>query len=185
VRPAVFLDRDGTLIEDPGHLGHPDGVRLLDGVADSVRRLSEAGFVLVVVSNQAGVARGLFTGNAVVAVNRRIAELLGEAGAKVEGWYWCPHHPDFTGPCDCRKPAPGMLLDAARDLDLDLARSWLVGDHGSDVEAARRAGVRPIMVRTGHGAEEACLLAEGDDTPVTANLAGATGLILAAPVSRG
>jgi len=89
VRPAVFLDRDGTLIEDPGHLGHPDGVRLLDGVADAVRRLSDAGFVLVVVSNQAGVARGLFTEDDVVAVNRRIADLLGDAGTKVEGWYWC------------------------------------------------------------------------------------------------
>jgi D-glycero-D-manno-heptose 1,7-bisphosphate phosphatase len=181
VRPAVFLDRDGTLIEDPGHLGDPDGVRLIDGAIDSVRRLSDGGFALVVVSNQAGVARGLFTEEAVVAVNRRIAKLLGEHSSKVEGWYWCPHHPDFTGPCDCRKPAPGMLVDAARDLDLDLTRSWLVGDHGSDVEAARRAGARPIMVRTGHGSDEARSLPPGDATPVVADLAAAASMILAAP----
>jgi len=178
VRPAVFLDRDGTLVEDPGHLGDPDGVVVLEGVPEAIRALADGGFAPVVISNQAGVARGLFTEEAVAAVNQRIAELLGDSDARVEGWYWCPHHPDFTGPCDCRKPAPGLLLRAARELGLDLSRSWLVGDHRSDVEAARRAGVRPVMVLTGHGREESEHLGSAPGVPVVANLAVAASLIL-------
>ncbi len=178
VRPAVFLDRDGTMVEDPGHLGDPDGVVVLEGVPEAIRTLAEAGFAPVVISNQAGVARGLFTEEAVVAVNERVAEILAESDAKVEGWYWCPHHPDFTGPCDCRKPAPGLLLRAARELGLDLSRSWLVGDHGSDVEAARRAGVRPVMVLTGHGREESERVGAAPDIPVVANLTAAASWIV-------
>jgi D-glycero-D-manno-heptose 1,7-bisphosphate phosphatase len=152
LRPAVFLDRDGTLIEEVGHLGDPDGVLLLPGAAQALRRLAGAGFALVVASNQGGVARGLFTEEDIRSVNRRAAELLASAGAPpIAGWYWCPHHPEFTGPCDCRKPAPGMLKRAARDLDLDLGRSWMVGDHPVDAGAARAAGARAIVVRTGHG----------------------------------
>jgi D-glycero-D-manno-heptose 1,7-bisphosphate phosphatase len=152
VRPAVFLDRDGTIIDEVGHLGEPDGVVILPGVPDALRRLSAAGFVLVVVSNQAGVARGLFGEDAVRAVNAHAAELLRAEGAPdLAGWYFCPHHPDITGPCDCRKPGPGMLTRAAAELDLDLEQSWMVGDHPVDAGAARAAGVRPIVVRTGHG----------------------------------
>jgi D-glycero-D-manno-heptose 1,7-bisphosphate phosphatase len=152
VRPAIFLDRDGTLIEEVGHLGEPDGVVVLPGVPEALRRLAGAGFVLVVVSNQAGVARGLFTEDAVRAVNTHAAELLRSQGApELEGWYFCPHHPRISGPCDCRKPGPGLLTRAAAELDLDLERSWMVGDHPVDAGAARAAGVRPIVVRTGHG----------------------------------
>jgi D-glycero-D-manno-heptose 1,7-bisphosphate phosphatase len=152
LRPAVFLDRDGTLIEEVGHLGDPDEVVLIPGVPEALGRLSEAGFVLVVASNQGGVARGLFTEDDIRAVNKRTAGLLSAAGApEIDGWYWCPHHPDFSGPCDCRKPAPGMLKRAAEEMDLALAASWMVGDHPVDAGAARAAGVRPIVVRTGHG----------------------------------
>jgi D-glycero-D-manno-heptose 1,7-bisphosphate phosphatase len=152
VRPAIFLDRDGTLIEEVGHLGEPNRVLVLPGVPDALRRFAGAGFALVVVSNQAGVARGLFTEDAVRAVNAHAAELLRSLGAPdIDGWYFCPHHPEFTGPCDCRKPGPGMLTRAAVELDLALDRSWMVGDHPVDAGAARAAGVRPIVVRTGHG----------------------------------
>jgi D-glycero-D-manno-heptose 1,7-bisphosphate phosphatase len=151
-RPAVFLDRDGTLIEEVGHLGDPDGVVVLPGVPGALGRLAADGYALVVVSNQAGVARGLFTEEDIRAVNARTAELLRAEGAPpIEGWYWCPHHPEFTGPCDCRKPEPGMLKRASEELDLELERSWMVGDHPVDAGAARAAGVRPIVVRTGHG----------------------------------
>ena len=152
LRPAVFLDRDGTLIEEVGHLGDPDGVVLIPGVPRALRRLDGAGFALVVASNQAGVARGLFTEDDIRSVNARTADLLASAGAPpIAGWYWCPHHPEFTGPCDCRKPAAGMLKRAARDLDLHLETSWMVGDHPVDAGAARAAGARAIVVRTGHG----------------------------------
>jgi D-glycero-D-manno-heptose 1,7-bisphosphate phosphatase len=177
VRPAVFLDRDGTLIAEVGYLGDPDGVALLSGVPDAVRRLREAGFVLVVVSNQAGVARGLFTENDVVAVNRRLADILANEGLELDGWYFCIHHPDFGEPCDCRKPAPGMLTRAARELGLDLGRSWIVGDHPSDAEAGRRAGARPIIVLSGHTHDHDDELPEG--VPLVADLAAATDLILA------
>ncbi len=151
MKPAVFLDRDGTVIEEVGHLGEPERVVILPGVPEALRKLSDKGFALVLVTNQAGVARGLFTEADVQAVNRRTEELLEAADVSLDGTYYCPHHPDFTGPCDCRKPGPGMLRSAARDLDLDLERSWMVGDHPSDAGAARAAGARPIIVRTGHG----------------------------------
>ena len=151
MKPAVFLDRDGTVIDEVGHLGEPDRVVVLPGVPAALRKLSEAGYALIVITNQAGVARGYFTETEVAAVNERTASLLEAEGVRLDGWYHCPHHPDFTGPCECRKPLPGMLLRAAAELELDLSRSWMVGDHPSDVEAGHAAGARSIMVRTGHG----------------------------------
>jgi D-glycero-D-manno-heptose 1,7-bisphosphate phosphatase len=178
VRSGVFLDRDGTLIEEVGHLGDPARVELLPGVPTALRRLRDAGFVLVVVTNQAGVARGYFTEEAVRAVNARVAEALGEERVLVDGWYFCPHHPEFTGACGCRKPEPGMLRQAARELDLDLSGSWLVGDHPSDAEAARRAGARPVIVRTGHGLLPGADEDPGPGVPVVDDLPAAADLIL-------
>lgn len=151
MRPAVFLDRDGTVIDEVGHLGEPDRVVVLPGIPAALRKLSQAGYALVVITNQAGVARGYFTEAEVAAVNERTASLLEEEAVRLDGCYHCPHHPDFTGPCECRKPLPGLLLRAARDLDLDLTRSWMVGDHPSDAAAGQAAGASSIMVRTGHG----------------------------------
>lgn len=179
MKPAVFLDRDGTVIEEVGHLGQPDGVVVLPGVPEALRRLRGSGFALVVVTNQAGVARGLFDEAAVAAVNSRTAELLEAEGIRLDGMYHCPHHPDFTGPCDCRKPAPGMLRRAARDLGLDLERSWMVGDHPSDAGAARAAGARPVIVRTGHGLLPGSDHDPGAGVPVVDDLAAAADLILA------
>lgn len=142
--PAVFLDRDGTIIRDRDYLADPRGVELLPGAAGGLRALADAGFVLVVVSNQSGVARGFFPESAVAAVNEALAAALARgAGVTIAGWYVCPHGPESR--CDCRKPAPGLLLRAARELGLDLARSFAVGDRDRDVEAGRAAGVRATV----------------------------------------
>lgn len=145
-RPAVFLDRDGTVIEDRHHLSDPAGIRLLPGAAGGMRRLADAGYALVIATNQSGIARGLFGEADYRAVRARLDELLAAAGVRLAGTYHCPHHPDFTGPCACRKPAPGMFLRAARELALDLARSVLVGDRVRDVAAAAELGARAILV---------------------------------------
>jgi D-glycero-D-manno-heptose 1,7-bisphosphate phosphatase len=138
LRRAAFLDRDGTLIEDRGYLADPVGVRLLPGAAESVATLADAGYEVVVVTNQSGVARGLFDETTLAAVNRRVADLLAAANprARIAAFYCCPH---LTG-CDCRKPSPGLFLRAARERGLDLARSLAVGDSPRDVAAARAAG---------------------------------------------
>jgi D-glycero-D-manno-heptose 1,7-bisphosphate phosphatase len=150
-RPAVFLDRDGTLIREADYLADPEGVELVPGVPDALRRLRAGGLALVVVTNQSGIARGLYTERDYERVAARLDEILAAAGAPVDATYHCPHHPDFTGPCDCRKPDLGMHRGAAALLGLDLARSWYVGDKPADVLPARAAGGRGILVRTGYG----------------------------------
>jgi D,D-heptose 1,7-bisphosphate phosphatase len=151
-RPAVFLDRDGTLIRDADYLADPEAVALLPGIVEALGVLREAGHALVVVTNQSGIARGLYTEAAYRRVAARLDELLAAAGVPLDATYHCPHHPDFTGHCPCRKPALGMYRDAARDLGLDLARSWYVGDKASDVLPALATGGRGVLVRTGYGA---------------------------------
>jgi D-glycero-D-manno-heptose 1,7-bisphosphate phosphatase len=146
-RPAVFLDRDGTVIVDKVHLTDPDDVELVPGAAESLRRLNGAGLSVVIVSNQSVIARGMTTREQVDAAMDRLQELLLEEGAYVDAFYYCPHHEDFSGPCDCRKPKPGMLFDAAVEHDLDLERSYMVGDWWSDVAAGHAAGVTSILVR--------------------------------------
>jgi D-glycero-D-manno-heptose 1,7-bisphosphate phosphatase len=153
-RPAVFLDRDGTLVEEVPYLHDPARVALLPGTGAALSRLARAGFALVVVTNQAGVARGLYGEEAVERVHLRLRELLAAAGVVLDGARYCPHHPQgrvaaYTRACHCRKPAPGMLEAAARDLDLDLAASYLVGNDEVDVGAARAAGATPLFVTTG------------------------------------
>ena len=145
-RRAVFLDRDGTLVEDPGYLHDPVAVRLLTGVARGLADLDAAGLALVLVSNQSGIARGFFPPEAFAAVNRRLEELLGAGGPRFAGIYHCPHHPDYGGPCDCRKPAVQLFRQAAADLRLDLARSWFVGNRASDVEPAAVLGGRGLLI---------------------------------------
>jgi D-glycero-D-manno-heptose 1,7-bisphosphate phosphatase len=152
--PAVFLDRDNTLIANDGDLGDPDAVELLPGVPEGLGRLREAGYRLIVVTNQGGVARGRYGEDDVDAVNQRIARIVDErAGAArlIERFYYCPFHPDATVEAyrrehPWRKPQPGMLLQATRDLGLDLARSWMIGDAARDVAAGRSAGCRTILL---------------------------------------
>jgi D-glycero-D-manno-heptose 1,7-bisphosphate phosphatase len=155
---AVFLDKDGTLIEDVPYNVRPEQIRLLPGGAEGLRRLHAAGYRLIVVSNQSGVAHGYFAEEALAGVERRLRQLLAEAGVPLAGFYYCPHHPDgsvaaYRVACACRKPEPGLLLRAAREHGIDLARSWLIGDILNDVEAGRRAGCRTILLDNGHETE--------------------------------
>lgn len=148
--PAVFLDRDGTLVDDPGFLSDPDAVHLLAGVAAALRRLQQAGYRLVVVSNQSGIGRGLLTVAQVEAVHRELDRQLVAEGVTLDAVLYCPHRPDEG--CDCRKPGTALHRRAAAMLDLDLARSWCIGDRLGDVTAAAPLGARGILVLTGEGA---------------------------------
>ncbi len=151
---AVFLDKDGTLVEDVPYNVDPVRIRLVEGAIPALHAIAAAGYVLVVASNQSGVARGLFEMSQLRQVESKLAQLVAAAGIHFAGFYWCPHHPEgvvprFAVACDCRKPASGLLLRAAEDLDLDLAQSWMVGDILNDVEAGRRAGCRTVLVDNG------------------------------------
>jgi D-glycero-D-manno-heptose 1,7-bisphosphate phosphatase len=158
-RPAVFIDRDGTLTEEVGYVNHPKRLRLLSRSAEAIRRLNAAEVPAVVVTNQAGIARGYFSLEVLEAVHRELRAQLEAAGAHLDGVYVCPHHPSVGDPpyravCDCRKPKPGLLLRAAADLSLDLSASVLVTDRASDLEAASRVGARSVLVLTGYGLGE-------------------------------
>lgn len=165
-RPAAFVDRDGTIIHERDYLSEPAGVELLPGAVEGLRALQEAGYVIVVVTNQSGIARGLYDEAAYEAVQRRLIAMLAERGIVVAGSYHCPHHPDFSGACDCRKPAPGLFLRAIREHHLDPARSLFIGDRLRDVEPARELGGRAFLVRTGYGREEAERVGGGADAEV-------------------
>ena len=154
-RGAVFLDRDGTLVRDPGYLHDPTAVELLPGVAPGLATLARAGWPLVIVSNQSGIARGLYGPEAFAAVLARLDELLAPHGVRFTGAYFCPHHPDITGPCDCRKPGVALFEQAAREHRLDLARSWMVGDRLSDVEPAGRLGGHGLLIETPEAPDDA------------------------------
>jgi D-glycero-D-manno-heptose 1,7-bisphosphate phosphatase len=153
-RPAVFVDRDGTLMEERSYLSDPAGVVLVPTALAALTVLREAGYALVVVTNQSGIARGIYSLADYHAVADRLNEVLAEAGVPVDGTYFCPHHPDVTGPCACRKPDTGMYLQSAEELGLDLERSWYVGDKVTDVLPALTLGGRGVLVRTGYGREE-------------------------------
>lgn len=158
-RPAVFLDRDGTLLEEAGYLDRLERLIFFPFTIDAVRLLNRGGFAVVVVTNQAGIARGIFKESFVAEAHQHIAQRLAAGGARVDGFYYCPHHPEavvaeFRQTCDCRKPQPGMLTHAAADLDLALDRSFIVGDRWHDLEAGQRVGARTLLVRTGYGKTE-------------------------------
>jgi len=148
---AVFLDRDGTLIHDPGYLNHPDQVQVIDGVAEALKEFQLLGYKTVVASNQSAVARGLVTIEMLERIHDRLRELLAVKGATLDGIYVCPDHPDGVVPeyrkdSDWRKPRPGMLLAAAGEMDIDLTRSWMIGDSDKDIEAGHSAGCKTILI---------------------------------------
>ncbi len=178
MRTAVFLDRDGVIIENRAdHVKCWSEVRFFAGSREAMKRLAASPRAIVIVSNQAVVGRGLLDEEVAWQLQRQIEAEIVAGGGRIDASYLCPHHPQAG--CVCRKPAPGMLLQAARDLDLDLPRSWLIGDALSDLEAARAAGVRGILVRTGRGAEQQKLLpAPAESWPVVADLAAAVERIL-------
>jgi len=179
-RGAVFLDRDGTLVRDPGYLHDPALVELLPGVLPGLAALARAGWPLVIVSNQSGIARGLYGPEAFAAVVARIGELVAPVGARFAGAYFCPHHPDIGGPCACRKPGVLLFEQAARDLRLDLHRSWMVGDRLSDAEPGLSLGGHGLLVTADAAGEEAGRarslgLAVASDLAAAARLIGTTG----------
>lgn len=158
-RPAAFIDRDGTLTEEVGYVNHPKRLQLLPRAAEAIKRLNAAGVAAVVVTNQAGVARGYFSPEVLQATNTALAEQLKQADAHLDGLYVCPHHPTegeppFRAQCECRKPKPGLLLRAAAELGLDLGVSTVIGDKASDLAPARAVGARSVLVLTGYGRGE-------------------------------
>jgi len=164
--PAVFVDRDGTLNREVHYLRRVADLRLLPGTATAMRRLNDAGFAVVVVTNQSGVARGLIAPATLDAIHRELTRRLANAGARLAGIYVCPHHPEVGSPpvrCRCRKPAPGLVRRAARTLGIDLVRSYCVGDSAVDLGLAAATGTRSVLVLTGHGRETAAML--GRATP--------------------
>jgi D-glycero-D-manno-heptose 1,7-bisphosphate phosphatase len=151
---ALFLDRDGTLVYPRHYPSRPEELIIYEGVPAAVRRIQGAGFLLVLITNQAGLARGLFSSDDLGRMHRHLADELEREGVRLDGVYHCPHHPEgvvaeLAVRCDCRKPAPGMLLRAAEELEIDLGRSWFLGDILDDVEAGNRAGCRTVLVDLG------------------------------------
>lgn len=172
---AVFLDRDGTINEDTGYLHKPEELVIITGAAEAIRRLNSAGIKIVIVSNQSGVGRGYFTDSDVEAVNDKLVDIIGADGAKVDAVYYCNHHPDED--CGCRKPSLGMLKKASDEHGIDLKLSYVVGDKGSDIELARNAGAKSVLVLTGKGKDESMRLKNPPDF-VAEDLASAARWIL-------
>ena len=183
--PAVFLDRDGTLIEEAGYVNHLNMVRLFPYTVDAVRQLNLGGFKVVVITNQAGISRGIVPEPFVAETHAYLSRRLAAGGAVVDAYYYCPHHPagiieGLNVECECRKPKAGLWRRAAADLGIDLSRSFSVGDRWRDVQAARAAGTRSVMVRTGYGrAEEHAPPPRLTTDAIVDNLAAAVGWILA------
>jgi D-glycero-D-manno-heptose 1,7-bisphosphate phosphatase len=156
---AIFLDRDGTLNVDDGHITGPDQFRLYDFAAEAVRLINQSGRMAVVLTNQSGIARDYLTEATLLEIHDLMEEELRSQGARIDAIYYCAHHPDYGSPpyrldCDCRKPKPGLVQRAARDLDLDLRGCYVIGDRYRDIAAGHAAGARGVMVMTGLGREE-------------------------------
>lgn len=186
LRPAVFLDRDGTINVEKDYLYRVEDFQFISGAPEALRRLKAAGFLLIVVTNQSGVARGYFPREAVCRLHEHLQRQLLKVSAAIDGFYVCPHHPvegqgEYQVDCDCRKGAPGMLLQAAGDHGIDLSRSFMIGDKLADIEAGVAAGCQPVLVRTGYGArDEAKVMALFPGTRVCKDLSEAAGMILSA-----
>jgi len=159
MKRAVFIDRDGTISEEVGYINHASRFRLFPYAAAAIKHLDENGWLAIVTTNQAGVARGYFSEEIIAAVHERMTTELASGGAKLDAVYYCAHHPSVGDPpyrvdCDCRKPKPGLITRAGRDFDIDLTGSWMIGDRYSDVEVARNAGVKSMFVLSGYGRGE-------------------------------
>ncbi len=158
-RRAVFMDRDGTISEEVGYVNHPSRYRVFPYSAEAVRLLNEAGWLAILVTNQAGVARGYFAEDLIGTVHDTLKQEMARGGARLDAIYYCAHHPSVGEPpyridCDCRKPKPGLIRRAATDFNIDLAESWMVGDRYSDIELARNAKVRSAFLLSGYGRGE-------------------------------
>jgi D-glycero-D-manno-heptose 1,7-bisphosphate phosphatase len=156
---AVFIDRDGTISEEVGYINHPSRLRVFPFAVEAIKALHDHGWLAILVTNQAGVARGYFSEAMVIEVHQLLQAQLAENGARLDAIYYCAHHPSVGSPpycrdCDCRKPKPGLIQQAVREFDLDLSLSWMVGDRYSDIELARNAGLKSAFVLTGYGRGE-------------------------------
>lgn len=165
---AVFLDRDGTLNEDPGYLGDPSKVKLYPDVGQALAKLKNVmGFKLIVVSNQSGIARGLITKDDVELVNEQVNKLLSNDNVSIDGFYYCSYHPDYSSEeeCKCRKPSPEMVLKATRDFNVDLSKSYIIGDSNVDIECGMNLNLKTILVKTGQGRESLSILQKRNKLP--------------------
>ncbi len=155
---ACFLDRDGVLIEEGNYISSPSDVSIFHETIQALKILRKNGFKIIVITNQGGVAKGYYKEKSILDVHREIDRQLATAKLKIDKYYYCPHHPEgtvkkYSIACRCRKPAPGLIFNAAKDFDIDLSKSFLIGDKISDIEAAQNAGCSAILVKTGHGQE--------------------------------
>lgn len=167
-QPAVFFDRDGTLNYDPGYLNDPSKVKLYPGVPQKIKQLKEElNFKAIVISNQSGIARGLITLEQLNSVNNKINFILSQYGTGIDKFYYCPYHPDFNPQelCKCRKPSPQMVFQAAQDFDIDLSKSYFVGDSIKDVECGKNAGVKTILVKTSLKEDDLIPLKKAENYP--------------------
>ena len=183
-KAAVFLDRDGTVNRDNGYVYRMEDWEWIPGAIDAIASFNKAGFLVIIITNQAGIARGYYDEAALTNLHTKINEELNSHGAAIDGFYHCPHHPDFGAvrQCECRKPMPGMIYAASKDFNIDLGRSWLIGDKASDIQAGLSAGVNPILVLTGYGKEQRNLLDGNIDC--VADLSGASALIASKAASN-
>ncbi len=178
-RPALFCDRDGCLIVEKNFLSDPQQVELYRGVSAALKRAASSGYLLIVVTNQSGIARGLLSENDAIGVNERLRGLLAEEGVRLDAIYYCPHHPDFGETCNCRKPNRGMVDMALADFAIDLERSWVIGDKIADAQLARNVGAKPVLVLTGYGLTESKRLpADLTTIPLVEDFAAAVDYIL-------
>jgi D-glycero-D-manno-heptose 1,7-bisphosphate phosphatase len=182
VNKAVFLDRDGTIVEDIGYMNSPDQIQFIPGAIEAIKKLNQAGYKVVVITNQAGVARGLITEDMLQTIDKTLHKFILNGGAHLDGLYYCPHHPEhgtypYKQACECRKPHPGLIKRAHRDLDVDLSRSFMIGDKATDVEAGKRAGTKTILVLSGRGLQEKNRLKDTPDK-IADNLGQAVDWIL-------
>lgn len=183
MKKAVFIDRDGTLIKEVNYLADLNQVDIYQDVPDALKRLQQEGYLLIIITNQSGVARGYFDEEFVQQAYERINKNLASSGVKLDAVYYCPHHLDGKAPynisCNCRKPAPGMILDAVSDLQIDLNRSYVIGDKLCDIELAINAHVAGILVETGYGAELAKTIKQKyPNTPICPSFSTAVDIIL-------
>jgi D,D-heptose 1,7-bisphosphate phosphatase len=180
---AVFLDRDGTINEDPGYISDPANVVLIPQAAEALAGLNKKGFKLIVISNQSGIARGIMSSKDVERVNNKINELLLKNNVSIDAFYFCHAHPEFSTPeeCECRKPSPKLVLEAAEDFEIEMNQSYFVGDNVSDIECGKNAGLRTILVKTGKGEESLSILQKDNNFPsfVAENLFHAFKFIIA------
>lgn len=168
MQAAVFLDRDGTIVEDVGYMNLPEQIKFIPGSIEAIKMLNEAGYKVVVISNQAGVARGLVTEDMLQTIDKIIHRDILNGGAHLDALYYCPHHPEhgvypYRQTCECRKPHPGLVKRATRDQNIDLSKSFMVGDKATDIKTGKNVKIKTILVLTGRGAKEKDELKEKPD----------------------